>query len=133
MFGCPVQFRSHSKRTHRRKQPCHSRVAIGPPQELSGAEGYFRYSVGVSFHLMKAKSFFMSQSLVFLALAVVALTARAEAGRYAGANWAFVDTAKVLAAAADITLAKYPDCDEATVEQKLTRVYHPDGTAECQD
>src|SRR5208337_4875431 len=59
--------------------------------------------------------------------------AGAETNRYAGANWAFVDTGKVLAAAADITLAKYPDCDEATVEKKMTRVYRADGTGECQD
>ena len=36
-------------------------------------------------------------------------------------------------AAADITLAKYPDCDEATVEKKMVRVYRADGTGECQD
>jgi transglutaminase-like putative cysteine protease len=82
---------------------------------------------------MKPKSFFITQSLVFLALAVLAQMAPAETNRYPGSTWAFVDTGKVLAAAADITLAKYPDCDEATVEQKLTRVYHADGTAECQD
>ena len=38
-----------------------------------------------------------------------------------------------MAAAADITTAKYPDCDDATVEQRSVRVFHPDGTGECQD
>ena len=52
---------------------------------------------------------------------------------YSGDTWALVDAKKALAAAADITLAKYPDCDEATVEKRLVRVYNADGTGECQD
>ena len=31
------------------------------------------------------------------------------------------------------TLAKYPDCDDATVEKKMMRVYRADGTGESQD
>jgi len=53
--------------------------------------------------------------------------------RYAGELFAPADTKAVLAAAADITLAKYPDSDEATVERKMVRVYRPDGTGEAQD
>ncbi|MGA2174551.1 MAG: DUF3857 domain-containing protein [Verrucomicrobiota bacterium] len=82
---------------------------------------------------MKIKSFAITSALVFTALFALERPAGAETNRYAGANWAFVDTGKVLAAAADITLAKYPDCDEATVEKKMTRVYRADGTGECQD
>ena len=52
---------------------------------------------------------------------------------YTCTNWALLDTQQVLAAAADITLAKYPDCEDATVDERSVRVYHPDGTAEAQD
>ena len=52
---------------------------------------------------------------------------------YTGDTWTFLDVKKVMAAASEITLAKYPDCDEATVEKKLMRVYRPDGTGQCQD
>src|SRR5208282_2999354 len=48
-------------------------------------------------------------------------------------RWALVDANKVLTAAAEITPAKYPDCDEATVEKKMVRVYRADGTGETQD
>ncbi|HEX5397826.1 MAG TPA: DUF3857 domain-containing protein [Verrucomicrobiae bacterium] len=44
-----------------------------------------------------------------------------------------MDTKAVLAAAAEITPAKHPDCDEVTVDQKSVRVYQADGTAACQD
>ena len=44
-----------------------------------------------------------------------------------------MDAKKALAAASKITLAKYPDCDEATVEEKIVQVYRKDGTGECQD
>ena len=65
----------------------------------------------------------------------VALSLRAQdsTNRYAGNMWAFEDPKSVLAAAAEITTAKYPDCDDATVEQKSVRVYRADGTGECQD
>ena len=52
---------------------------------------------------------------------------------YTGNAWAFEDSAKIMAAAADLTAAKYPDCDTATVEQKMVRAYRPDGTADAQD
>ncbi len=69
----------------------------------------------------------------FVAIALAVTPGRAETNRYAGDIWAFEDSKKVMAAAADITLAKYPDCDEATVEKKMVRVYRADGTGECQD
>jgi len=44
-----------------------------------------------------------------------------------------MDAKKALQAAPEITLAKHPDCDDATIEQKLVEVYRADGTAESQD
>lgn len=69
----------------------------------------------------------------FVAIALAVTPARAETNRYAGDIWAFEDSKKVLAEAAEITVAKYPDSDDATVEQKMVRVYRADGTGECQD
>lgn len=66
-------------------------------------------------------------SLMFFSLSSVA------AGRYEGERWAFLDSQQVLKAAADISLAKYPDCDIATVDGRMVRVYRPDGTGESQD
>lgn len=69
-----------------------------------------------------------------LVLANVALIAQGEeTNRYARPEFAPVALKPVLTAAADITLAKYPDCDEATVERKMVRIYRPDGTGEAQD
>src|SRR5271165_2835670 len=73
---------------------------------------------------------------VILSLAVVwtALATRGEAaGKYEGDYWAFLDTKQVLAAGEGITLAKYPDSDDATVDKKMLRVYRADGTGESQD
>ncbi|HXD00760.1 MAG TPA: DUF3857 domain-containing protein, partial [Verrucomicrobiae bacterium] len=72
---------------------------------------------------------------IALAVALTASAVRAEdaTNRYAGDFFAFEDPKPVLAAAADITTAKYPDCDDATVEQRSVRLLHPDGTGECQD
>jgi transglutaminase-like putative cysteine protease len=53
--------------------------------------------------------------------------------RYTGSAFALIDAKKALDAAAGITLAGYPDCDEATVEEKMVQVYRPDGTGENQD
>ena len=47
--------------------------------------------------------------------------------------WSLTDAKKALAAAAEITPEKYPNCDDATVEKKMMRVYRADGTGECQD
>jgi transglutaminase-like putative cysteine protease len=56
-----------------------------------------------------------------------------ETNDYIGASWALEDMRPVLKAAAEITPAKYPDSDTATVEQKSVREYRADGTAEAQD
>src|SRR5581483_6364331 len=65
--------------------------------------------------------------------ATMTWTAAGQTNRYTGDTWAFVDARKVMAAASEITLNKYPDCDDATVERKSVRVYRADGTGECQD
>ena len=82
---------------------------------------------------MKTKHLPVLCALWFAALAVPAGPPSTPTNLYTGDTWAFVDARKALAAASEITPAKYPDCDEATVEKKLVRVYHPDGTGECQD
>jgi hypothetical protein len=56
-----------------------------------------------------------------------------EPGPYVGRDWAFLDAKSVMSAAAEITLTNYPDCDEATVDKRMVRVYRADGTGECQD
>src|ERR1700677_2191968 len=72
-------------------------------------------------------------ALGWAALAALACTASAQTNRYAAPIWSLVDGPQTLAAAADITVAKYPDCDDATVEKKMMRLYRADGTGECQD
>jgi len=62
-----------------------------------------------------------------------ALQVRGDTNRYAGPDFALVDAKSALEAAGEITPAKYPDCDEATVEKKMVRVYRPAGAGECQD
>ncbi len=57
----------------------------------------------------------------------------AHTNDYSGPIWSLLDPQKVLAAAGEITLAKYPDCDDAIVDRKLMRIYRSDGTGECQD
>ena len=72
--------------------------------------------------------------LLLAVVAVGALPARgAVTGGYEGSQWTFLDAKQVLAAAGEITTAKYPDCDETTVDKKLVRVYRADGTGEAQD
>ena len=91
------------------------------------------YHVRVQFQSMKTKHWPILFNLWFVALAALAASAVGDTNLYTGDTWAFLDVKKVMAAASDITLEKYPDCDEATVEKKLVRVYHSDGTGECQD
>ncbi|HEY4416132.1 MAG TPA: DUF3857 domain-containing protein [Verrucomicrobiae bacterium] len=81
---------------------------------------------------MKLKTDFPVLCLVLLGLATWPAPA-AETNDYAGPDWALVDTGKVLPAAAEITPEKFPNCDEATVEQKSVRFYRADGTGESQD
>src|SRR4030095_13286601 len=80
---------------------------------------------------MKIKSFSLTRIICVIAT-LAALPALAS-GNYDGPKWNFLDTKKVLGDAAQITTQKYPDCDEATVEKKMVRVYRADGTGECQD
>ncbi len=83
---------------------------------------------------MKTKHFTYLWRFLAAALVGTASWLRGEAtNNYAGPEFALVDPKPVLAAAADITTAKYPDSDDAVVEKKMVRVYRPDGTGECQD
>jgi transglutaminase-like putative cysteine protease len=72
--------------------------------------------------------------IVLLALAVAGNSLRAaDTNRYSGDTWRLMELPPVLKAAAGVTLAKYPDCDSATVDCRSVRVYRPDGTGEAQD
>jgi transglutaminase-like putative cysteine protease len=82
---------------------------------------------------MKTKNLPVVCSFCFAVMAVLAGPVSGATNLYTGDTWAFLDAKKVMAAASEITLEKYPDCDQATVEKKLVRVYRPDGTGECQD
>src|SRR5436190_838911 len=82
--------------------------------------------------LMKTKSF-MDVRIFFSIAATLAVFPALAGGSYDGPKWDFLDAKKVLSDAAQITTEKYPDCDEATVEKKMVRVYRADGTGECQD
>jgi transglutaminase-like putative cysteine protease len=80
--------------------------------------------------------YFSKIRLAFLACfasALIVWTAGAQTNDYSGPMWSLVDAPKALSAAKDITAAKYPNCDDATVEKKMMRVYRADGTGECQD
>jgi transglutaminase-like putative cysteine protease len=82
---------------------------------------------------MNAKRLQMTTLFVLAAL-LCSLGARGETTNlYAGPEFAPLDLTPVLKAGAAITLKAYPNCDEATVEDKMMRVYQPDGTAEAQD
>jgi transglutaminase-like putative cysteine protease len=82
---------------------------------------------------MKTGFSIMGRGLVLAAVALAVFPARGDTNRYAGGEWSLVDAKPVMAAAAAITPARYPDCDSATVDQKSVRVYRADGTGECQD
>ncbi len=83
---------------------------------------------------MKMNHWFLYRAVCGFALLGLATSLRADApGSYDGPKWALLDPKLCLQAAGEVTVAKYPDCDDATVEQKSIRVYHSDGTAECQD
>ncbi len=83
---------------------------------------------------MKLRRFFpLSLILAAAALAFATVGRAADSSRYSGSDWATLDLKQVQAAAADINLARLPDCDEALVDQKSMRVVHEDGTAEVQD
>jgi len=61
------------------------------------------------------------------------LPALGESWQYTGPQWAPLDSAKIMASGSDITLAKYPDCDDAIVDENTVEQYKPDGTAGNQD
>ncbi|HWX21734.1 MAG TPA: DUF3857 domain-containing protein [Candidatus Binatia bacterium] len=82
---------------------------------------------------MDKRLLFLIRAWVAVALLTTPVFAQTNAGSYNGATWAPVDAKQALTAAAEITPAKYPDCDEATVEKKMVRVYRADGTGETQD
>jgi len=82
---------------------------------------------------MKIGFCLVRRGLLPAAVALAVLSARGDTNRYAGGEWSLVDAKPVMAAAAEITPANYPDCDSATVDQKSVRVYRADGTGECQD
>jgi len=83
---------------------------------------------------MKIGFWFAGRGLVLAAIALAVFPAHGgDTNRYAGVEWSLVDAKPVMAAADEITQAKYPDCDAATVDQKSMRVYRADGTGECQD
>jgi hypothetical protein len=81
---------------------------------------------------MKFKNFVPAGGFFLMVLALTTLRA-ADTNDYSGSDWALVDAAKVLAAAAEITPEKFPNSDAATVDQKSMRFYRADGTGESQD
>ena len=82
---------------------------------------------------MKNRQWIRLGAVFAAALSALAVHAQDATNGYTGSTFAFEDPKSILAAAAEITTAKYPDCDDATVEQRSVRVLHPDGTGECQD
>ena len=65
---------------------------------------------------------------------LAAASASAEsAGRFSGDAWALLDEQSAMVAAKAITSAAYPNCDEATVDERIEYSYEPDGTGENQD
>jgi hypothetical protein len=87
------------------------------------------------FDPMKTRRLFTASRFIFSVAVALALlpSARGDTNQYTGGIWKFEDSKRISTAAAEITLAKYPDCDKVTVEKKMVRMYHPDGTGECQD
>jgi len=82
---------------------------------------------------MKIRFSITGLELFLAAMVLGGLPAQGDTNQFAGSIWALVDAKLVMAAAAEITPAKYLNCDDAIVDQKSIRVYRPDGTGECQD
>lgn len=82
---------------------------------------------------MSTKHLSLAHLLLLAALTGFLPVRGEETNRYAAPAFAPVDVKAVLKAAAEITPQKYPNCDDATVEKKMVRVYRADGTAEAQD
>ncbi|HXB58117.1 MAG TPA: DUF3857 domain-containing protein [Candidatus Acidoferrales bacterium] len=70
---------------------------------------------------------------ILFALVLAALPVCAADTNFVAAEWNPVDAHQVMAAAAEITPAQYPNCDSAIVEQNSMRDYNADGTGACQD
>jgi transglutaminase-like putative cysteine protease len=62
-----------------------------------------------------------------------AVLAAGATNAYEGALWGFLDAKNAMAAAGEISAEKFPDCDEATVDKRMVRVFRADGTGEAQD
>ena len=75
----------------------------------------------------------ISLGAMMFVLSCVRLAGADGAAAYQGARWAGLDVPKVQAAAATITTASQPGCDEVIVEQRFVRAYRADGTGETQD
>src|SRR5665213_3770978 len=84
------------------------------------------------YHFMK-KYLSVFCEFIVAAFVLAALAANAGETNYVGDAWNFMDSQKVVAEAADITAAKYTNCDAAIVEWKILRDYRGDGKADCQD
>ena len=68
----------------------------------------------------------------FVSLISAGALSAAGPGRYVGDAWALLDEKQEMAAATGIAAAKCADCDAATIDEKIERVYRADGTGECQ-
>ena len=66
-------------------------------------------------------------------LLLAALRLHGESNQYTGTNWTLINASNALAAAAEITLTKYPDCDAVNVEERNVQDYQKDGTGQNQD
>ena len=94
----------------------------------------FRHEVtSVSESTRQLKALLLAATVLTCAAAANLALYAAPNPAYEGPRWAMLDAAKVMEAAKEITTTKYPDCDQATVDKKMVRVYRPDGTGEAQD
>ena len=84
---------------------------------------------GMNNHGFRLFGFFF----MLVALAVLPVRGENATNNYTGEIWALADAKAALTAAGEITPAKFPDSDTATVEEKMERVYRADGTGESQD
>jgi len=83
---------------------------------------------------MKTKHWSVIFSFWFAAVVVLSGTAFGATNLYTGDTWTFLDGKKVMAAASEITLAKYPDCEGSHGGEKTgASLSRDDGTGECQD
>ena len=67
---------------------------------------------------MNYRHFPIASALLAAALAFAPLAGAEDAGRYSGSDWGTLDLRQAEAAAADINLARLPNCDEALEDQK---------------